>query len=43
MKDMIIEKKAREQKRLLKNIEDTTALAKVAQALSPVDLTGKYI
>ena len=43
MKGMDIEEKARKKKELLKGITDTTALAKVAQALSPVDFARKYM
>lgn len=39
---MIILEKAREKKELSRGITDTTASAKVAQALSPVNLARKY-
>ena len=40
---MIIKKKVREKERLSKAIIYTTVLAEMAQALSPDDLTKKYI
>ena len=43
MKDVIIEEKTREKEGLSDDIADITATAEVAQALSPVDLTGKYM
>ena len=41
MKEVIISEKARK-KKLLEDTVDTIAPAKVAQALSPVDLTWRY-
>ena len=43
MKDVIIEEKAREKKRLSKNIANTIALAEVARALNLVDHARKYM
>ena len=43
MKDMIIEEKAREKERLSKNIANTTAPVELAQALSSINFTRKYI
>ena len=43
MKDVIIKEKAMKKERLLESITDTTAPAEVAQALSLIDLAGKYI
>ena len=43
MKDAIIEKKAREKEGLSEDIIDTTALAEVTQASSPVDFARQYI
>ena len=43
MKDMIITEKAREKEELSKGITDTTTPAKVAQALSPINLAGRYM
>ncbi len=42
IKDMIILKKAREEKMLSGDIVDTTMPTKVAQTLSPIDLAGRY-
>ncbi len=41
MKDVIISEKARE-KKLSEGPTNTTALAKVVQASSPIDLAWKY-
>ena len=43
MKNVIIEEKAREKKRLSEGIVDTTVSAEVTQALSLVDLAEKYM
>ena len=43
IKDVIIEQKTREKKRLSESIVDTNALAKVSQTLSLLDLARQYI
>ena len=40
---MIIEEKARKKERLSESIADITAPAEVTQALSPINIAGKYI
>ncbi len=42
MKDVIISEKVRKDKMLSGGIADTTAPVEVSQALSPVDLVGRY-
>ena len=43
MKNVIIKEKTREKEGLLEGIADTAAPTEVAQALSPIDLAGKYM
>ena len=43
MEDVISEEKAKEKEGLLEGIADTTVLAEVARASSPVDFAGKYM
>lgn len=43
MKDFIILEKVSKKEKLLEGIADTITLAELAQALSPVDLTRKYM
>lgn len=43
MKNKIILKKTKGKKRLLENIIDITVLARIVQALSFVNLIGRYV